>query len=126
MKLQKEKNITIFLTTHYMDEAEICSKVAIMDAGKIVAIDTPYRLKQQYTKDKAYITTEDEQGLELLLDKAGLIYKKKTGYYSIEVRSLQELMEILVEQKPVITGLEIKKGTLNVVFLEITGKALRD
>ena len=126
VKLQKEKNITIFLTTHYMDEAEICSKVAIMDAGKIVAIDTPYRLKQQYTKDKAYITTEDEQGLELLLDKAGLIYKKKTGYYSIEVRSLQELMEILVEQKPVITGLEIKKGTLNDVFLEITGKDIKE
>ena len=83
-------------------------------------------LKQQYTKDKAYITTEDEQGLELLLDKAGLIYKKKTGYYSIEVRSLQELMEILVEQKPVITGLEIKKGTLNDVFLEITGKDIKE
>ena len=78
VKLQKEKNITIFLTTHYMDEAEICSKVAIMDAGKIVAMDTPYRLKQQYTKDKAYITTSDGEGLEILLDHAGLIYKKKT------------------------------------------------
>ena len=84
VKLQKEKNITIFLTTHYMDEAEICSKVAIMDTGKIVAMDSPYRLKQQYTKDRANITTRDEPGLETLLNKAGFIYKKKTnlaGYY---------------------------------------------
>jgi ABC-2 type transport system ATP-binding protein len=125
VKLQKEKNITIFLTTHYMDEAEICSKVAIMDAGKIVAMDTPYRLKQQYTKDSAYITTGDEQGLEALLSKAGFIYKKKPGYYSIEVDSLPDLMEILSEQKAAITDLEIKKGTLNDVFLKITGKDIR-
>lgn len=125
VKLQKEKNITIFLTTHYMEEAEICSKVAIMDAGKIVAIDTPYRLKQQYTKDRANITTSDEQGLESLLDAAGFIYKKKTGYYSIEVNSLPKLMEIISEQKASITDLEINKGTLNDVFLEITGKDIR-
>jgi ABC-2 type transport system ATP-binding protein len=125
VKLQKEKNITIFLTTHYMDEAEICSKVAIMDAGKIVAIDTPYSLKQQYTKDKAYITTSDDEGLMALLNKSGFNYKKKTGYYSIEVESLPNLMEILSEQKTSITDLEIKKGTLNDVFLEITGKDIR-
>lgn len=125
VKLQKEKGITIFLTTHYMDEAEICSKVAIMDAGKIVAMDTPYRLKQQYTKDKAYITTDDGEGLEALLDQAGLIYKKKTGYYSVEVDRFPKLMDILSEQKATITDLEIKKGTLNDVFLEITGKDIR-
>jgi len=125
VKLQKEKNITIFLTTHYMEEAEICSKVAIMDGGKIVAMDTPYKLKQQYTKDKANITTLDEEGLEELLDKAGFVYKKKTGYYSVEVDNLEKLMEIIGEQKTAITDLEIKKGTLNDVFLEITGKDIR-
>ena len=125
VKLQKEKNITIFLTTHYMEEAEICSKVAIMDAGKIVALDTPYHLKQQYTKDKANITTLDEQGLELLLDTAGFIYKKKNGYYSVEVNDLPKLMEIISEHKAAITDLEINKGTLNDVFLEITGKDIR-
>ena len=125
VKLQKEKNITIFLTTHYMDEAEICSKVAIMDGGKIVAMDTPYRLKQQYTKDMANITTGDGQGLEELLDTAGFIYKKKTDYYSIEVNSIPKLMEILSQQKASIIDLEIKKGTLNDVFLEITGKDIR-
>jgi len=125
VKLQKEKNITIFLTTHYMDEAEISSKVAIIDAGKIVAMDTPYRLKQQYTKDKAYVTTKDEEALEALLDEGLFVYKKKTGYYSIEVGSLPEFMAILIEHKTEITDIEIKKGTLNEVFLEITGKDIR-
>lgn len=125
VKLQKEKNITIFLTTHYMDEAEICKKVAIMDAGKIVAMDTPYRLKKQYTKDKANISTSDGQGLEALLDNAGFIYKKKTKYYSVEVDDIPKLMQVLSEQKDAITDIEIKKGTLNDVFLEITGKDIR-
>jgi ABC-2 type transport system ATP-binding protein len=126
VKLQKEKNITIFLTTHYMDEAEICNKVAIMDNGKIVAIDTPYSLKQKYTKDKAYISTTKGQELEELLNKADFVYSKKTGYYSVEVRSLPQLMEILSLQRNNITDLEIKKGTLNDVFLEITGKNIRE
>lgn len=126
VKLQKEKNITIFLTTHYMDEAEICSKVAIMDAGRIVAMDTPYHLKQKYTKDRAYITTTDGQALETLLDREGFIYKKKNGYYSIEVNELQKFLELINEHKPMIKELEIKKGTLNDVFLKITGKEIRE
>lgn len=125
VKLQKERNMTIFLTTHYIEEAEICSKVAIMDDGKIVALDTPYHLKQKYTRDKAYITTSDGQGLEALLNKSGFAYKKKTDYYSIEVESMPKLLEILSEQKESISDLEIKKGTLNEVFLEITGKDIR-
>ena len=64
VKLQKEEKMTIFLTTHYMDEAEISHMVAIMDHGKIVAMGTPYQLKKQYTKDKAYITTTNGEKLE--------------------------------------------------------------
>ncbi len=126
VKLQKEKNITIFLTTHYMDEAEICSKVAIMDGGKIIALDTPFHLKQKYTKDKAYISTTNKPGLEVLLQERKLPYKEKTGYYSIEVADLPALMEVITLHKSDITELEIKKGTLNDVFLEITGKDIRE
>lgn len=126
IKLQKEKNITIFLTTHYMDEAEICKKVAIMDDGKIIANDTPYKLKQQYTKDKAYITSTNESGLEALLEKYAMNYKKKTGYYSIEINTMPNLMELLSAHGSSIEDIEIKKGTLNDVFLEITGKDIRE
>lgn len=126
VKLQKERNITIFLTTHYMDEAEICSKVAIMDGGVIIANDTPYELKKQYTKDKAYINTEKPEELEKVLTQYNLKFNKKKTHYSVEAESIPNLLQVLSSQKDVITDLEIKKGTLNDVFLNITGKEIRE
>jgi len=126
VKLQKEKNITMFLTTHYMDEAEICNQVAIMDGGKIVANDTPFALKKQYTKDRAYITTERPEELERLLHTYNLDYIKKPKYYRVDACNIPTLLQVLGEQKDVITDLELKKGTLNDVFLEITGKEIRE
>ncbi len=125
VKLQKEKNITIFLTTHYMDEAEICSKVAIIDNGKIVALDSPYHLKKQYTSDRAYITSTNEAVLETLLTEGNFTFRKKTGYYAVEVSDLQKFLTIIAEHKSFISDLEIKKGTLNDVFLKIAGKDIR-
>lgn len=125
VKLQKENNITIFLTTHYMEEAEICSKVAIIDNGRIVAMDSPGNLKQQYTMDRTYITTRDGPGLERLLNWAGAVYCLENGTYAVEMHSLPELMEIISAHKGSITTLEIRKGTLNDVFLKITGREIR-
>ncbi len=125
-KLQKERNITIFLTTHYMEEAEICNKIAIIDGGTIVAHDTPYALKKQYTKDKAFITTKNEAELEQLLQQHQLDYVKKEGFYKVDAENIQPLLQVLSQQKDVITDIEIKKGTFNDVFLEITGKKIRE
>lgn len=126
IKLQKERNITIFLTTHYMEEAEICNKIAIMDNGSIVAHDTPYALKKQYTKDKAYITTRKETELEQLLLHHQLDYTRKSGYYKVDAENIQGLLQVLSVQKDMISDIEIKKGTFNDVFLEITGKKIRE
>lgn len=126
LKLQKEKNITIFLTTHYMDEAEVCHKIAIMDEGKIIENDTPYNLKKKYTKDTANISTMDETALERLLTENNLTYKKKNDYISVDVKNLPNFLNVISIEKNNITDLEIKKGTLNDVFLEITGKDIRD
>lgn len=126
IKLQKERNITIFLTTHYMEEAEICSKVAIIDGGVIVAHDTPYALKKKYTRDKAYISTKNEAALERLLTEHDLYFIKKDGYYRVEAEYLAGLLEVLSIHKEYVTNIEIKKGTFNDVFLEITGKKIRE
>ncbi len=126
VRLQKESNMTIFLTTHYMDEAEICKKVAVIDGGKIVAMDTPYELKKKYTKDKAYITTSDGPALELLLSRHDMEFKNKTTHYSVTVGNMPALLELIAEHRTRITDMEIKKGTLNDVFLEITGKDIRE
>jgi len=125
-KLQKERNITIFLTTHYMEEAEICNKIAIIDGGIIVAHDTPYALKKEYTKDKAYITTQNEPELEQLLERYELKHVKKEGYYKVDAENIDPLLEVLSLHKESITNIEIKKGTFNDVFLEITGKKIRE
>ncbi|MCL2696547.1 MAG: ATP-binding cassette domain-containing protein [Oscillospiraceae bacterium] len=126
LRLQKEKNITIFLTTHYMDEAEICSKVAVIDHGKIIAHDTPFNLKKQYTKDRAYITTANPGALEKLLNAQKINYSVKEKYHRIDVENNAELLHILSECRNDITDIEIRKGTLNDVFLEITGREIRE
>ncbi len=126
IKLQKERNITIFLTTHYMEEAEICDKIAIIDGGRIVAHDTPYALKKQFTKDKAFITTKNGIRLEELLGQYNLNYVKKEGYYKVDAENVDLLLQVISIQKDDITDIEIKKGTFNDVFLEITGKKIRE
>jgi ABC-2 type transport system ATP-binding protein len=126
MKLQKERNITIFLTTHYMEEAEICNKIAIIDGGKIVAHDTPYALKKEFTKDKAYITTKNGLELEQLLAQYDLSFVKKEGYYKVDAENIDRLLQVISSHKENISNIEIKKGTFNDVFLEITGKKIRE
>ena len=125
-RLQKEKNITIFLTTHYMDEAENCDKVAIMDHGKIIAYDTPFGLKKQYTKDRAYVTTANPAAFEQLLDVQGIAYIQKEKYHRIDIDDNAKLLHVLSECRDDITDIEIRKGTLNDVFLEITGREIRE
>lgn len=124
-KLQKQKNITIFLTTHYMDEAEICDKVAIMDHGKIVAFDTPYNLKKQYTSNVTRIKTSDEKMLQQFLTNNSIKYKLTDGLFKIYTTDLDIILEIAAVFKTSITDFETTKGTLNDVFLTITGKEIR-
>lgn len=127
-KLQKEKNITIFLTTHYMDEAEICDHVAIMDDGKIMVDDTPENLKQQYTKDKATLHVSCPEKFEEALTKEHVGYQreKETFYVDVDAANIQTFLDFIQPFKKEIQDLEIKKGTLNDVFLKITGKAIRE
>lgn len=126
LRLQKERNITIFLTTHYMEEAEVCDKIAIIDGGHIVAHDTPYALKKKYTRDKAFISTTNGSLLEDLFKQNNIEFSQKDGYYKADAENIQHLLNVISSHKDMITDLEIKKGTFNDVFLEITGKKIRE
>ncbi len=126
IKLQKEKNITLFLTTHYMEEAEISHQVAVMDHGVIVAKGTPYELKKQYTNDIAYVTIKQNDDFEMTLTQAGYTWKRKKGYYRVEIIEMSQYLQLIHPFSPLIEDMEIKKGTLNDVFLEITGKSIRE
>lgn len=124
-KLQKQKNITIFLTTHYMDEAEICSKVAIMDHGKIVAFDSPQNLKKQYTKNVAKINASDKNKLTSYLKEHSIKYKLEDEVCTIHTSNLDQILDLTIDIRKDILDFEVKKGTLNDVFLAITGKEIR-
>lgn len=125
-RLQKEKNITIFLTTHYMDEAEICDHVAIMDNGKIMVNDTPENLKRLYTKDKAIVKVSNPDVFEAALKRDDRTYKKEKETFYIDIDAVQHFLQFIEQFKNELKDLEIKKGTLNDVFLEITGKEIRE
>ncbi len=124
-KLQKQKNITIFLTTHYMDEAEICDKVAIMDHGKIVAFDTPYNLKRQYTSNVTRIKTSEKDRFYNYCEEKAIKYKYNDNLFTVYSNDLKEVLNIAETFKASIQDFETAKGTLNDVFLAITGKEIR-
>lgn len=125
-RLQKEKNITIFLTTHYMEEAEICHKVAIIDKGRIVAHDTPYNLKKQYTSTKMHIETNQPELLITRLSDLNLKYKSSDNRVTVYVNNTDQMLTFLSVNKELISDIEINKGSLNDVFIAITGKEIRE
>lgn len=125
-KLQKQKNITIFLTTHYMEEAEICNKVAIIDGGKIIAHDTPLNLKKKYTSTILKIQTSDPQPVMDYLHQKQIRFKADENRISIFAKNIPELLEVTSGFRDSIEDIEINKGTLNDVFLAITGKEIRE
>ena len=125
-KLQKEKKITIFLTTHYMEEAEICNKIAIIDKGKIIAFDTPFNLKKQYTSTVMRLESDQPEMIVGFLDQHHMKYKKDNDFVMVNINDYDDFLQILSANKQYIKDLEVKKGSLNDVFLNITGKEIRE
>lgn len=124
-RLQKQKNMTIFLTTHYMDEAEVCSKVVIMDHGKIVAHDTPENLKHEYTGTEVDVVCARTEPLESVLRERDIPYRKEGNKLMFHTKKAPAALEILSAHRGEITDFEVKNGTLNEVFLAMTGKEIR-
>ena len=126
LKLQKQKDITIFLTTHYMDEAEICDKVAIIDKGRIVAHDTPNNLKKQYTSTRMEMESSDQEKLIAYLDNLEIKHQTIENKIIAFVHDPKQIITILNDNQHIILDLEVKKGSLNDVFIAITGKEIRE
>lgn len=125
-RLQQQKNITIFFTTHYMDEAEICSRVAIMDHGKIVAYDSPDNLKKEFADSVMRVWCAQGEELDRYLTAQGLRHRYEGGCFSVFVRESGKALELLARFKDSITDFEYSKGTLNEVFLTVTGREIRE
>ncbi len=127
--IRKKKDITIFLTTQYLNEAESCDRIAIIDRGQIIALDTPDNLKKMIGGDIITIKTEDNDSAEEEFKNKFPQYPiKKIGKeLKIEADKGDEFLPILVQSlKAKIISMELRRPTLDDVFLEITGRQIRE
>jgi len=127
-ELRRREHITIFLTTHYMDEAENCDRIAIMDAGRIVALDTPEALKASVGVDRVRISTEDDDAaIAALAERFGLEASIHEGLVSFGVADGERFVPRLFAELGVsIRSVEITRPSLDDVFLSYTGRTIRD
>lgn len=118
--LRKAKDMTVFLTTHYMEEAADADKVVIIDSGKIVASGTPLELKNQYTGDFINLYSAKEEEVE----KLNMPYEKLSQGYRISVKHTADATALIIENPDLFKDYEIIKGRMDDVFLKVTGKNL--
>jgi len=127
-ELHKTEEITVFVTTHYMDEAENCDRIAIIDQGRIVALDTPEKLKAGVGKDRVQISTADDTAaIAALKEKFSLDAKMVEGLVTISVPEGAAFIPQLFEKLGIaIKSVTVQRPTLDDVFLNFTGTSLRD
>lgn len=118
--LRKNENMTVFLTTHYMEEAAEADYVVILDSGKVSAEGTPLQLKNEYTGDYVVIYNADEDKIKEL----GVEYEKIRDAYKLYVPNTKKATELIIGNSELFVDYEITKGKMDDVFLNVTGKKL--
>lgn len=126
--LRRVEQITIFLTTHYMDEAEHCDRIAIIDNGKIVALDTPEVLKARVGQDRIEISVDDsENAISLLKARFGVDAMVSEGMVAFYVANGEEFVPQLFAKSGIeIRSVRVARPTLDDVFMTYTGRTIRD
>jgi ABC-2 type transport system ATP-binding protein len=126
--LQEAEGTTIFMTTHYMDEAELCDRIAIIDRGEIVVLDTPEALKASVGADRVVLgTADDAAALTALRDRFGIEATMAEGAVTFHVESGEAFVPLLFAELDVaITSVALSRPTLDDVFMRYTGSTIRD
>ncbi len=130
-ELKRDEEITIFLTTHYMDEAEYCDRIAIMDQGTIVALDTPEALKASVGKDRVQIQTgDDDAAIAALRERFDIEAVVAEGAVTFGVSDGQQFVPRLFDEwdpaHPPIRSVQVSRPSLDDVFMSYTGTTIRD
>jgi ABC-2 type transport system ATP-binding protein len=127
-ELRRREDITMFLTTHYMDEAEVADRIAIMDAGRIVALDTPDALKASIGKDRVRVRTADDAAtIAVLKEGFNLEATTSEGEVTFYVADGEAFVPRLFAELGVpITAVSVARPTLDDVFMTYTGRTIRD
>lgn len=124
-RLQKEMGMTVFLTTHYMEEAANADYVMVMDEGRISAKGTPHFLRSTYAADKLVMTGKDLKPLTDILDNLGYSHAARNGQITVKIDDTLGALPVLEKCRPLIEGFEVTNGTMDEAFIKITGKELR-
>jgi ABC-2 type transport system ATP-binding protein len=127
-ELRQREDITVFLTTHYLDEAEHCDRIAIINAGKIVALDTPAALKASIGADRVTIgTADDEAAMAALRDRFGLEPARHGGAITVSVQGGEQFVPRLFAELGVpILSVSVARPTLDDVFVAYTGHTITE
>lgn len=120
--LQKNKKITVFLTTHYMEEANDSDMVGIIEKGKLIAYDTPTNLKIKYTSDIIKIKLKDINNIDKITEEKEI----KNNIIIIRVKNSLEGLDLANKYREYIEDIEIISGNMDDVFLNVTGSEIKD
>lgn len=121
--LRKETGLTVFLTTHYMEETVDCDNVVIIDSGEIAANDTPHNLKTGYAHNRLVWYTSQSTENDSLLSKENLDFEYTIDSYKIKIDDISTATH-LIKKYDKINDYEVIKGNMDDVFLNVTGKRL--
>ena len=124
-KLQQENGLTVFLTTHYMEEAAEADYVVVIDNGKIAARGTPVDLKEAYASDQLKLVPSDETALLNALAQANIPCTRAGNRVVVKLAATMDALPVLARVQGLITGFEVLNGTMDDAFIGITGKEIR-
>ncbi|MGL4607515.1 MAG: ATP-binding cassette domain-containing protein [Eubacteriaceae bacterium] len=124
-QIQIKTGMTIFLTTHYMEEAAESDYVIVIDHGEIAAKGTPTELKKLYAADILRLTVSDETSLQQVMQELALDFTNLAGEFVIPLTDTMSAMPILEKCKSYISSFQVLQGTMDDAFIGITGKELR-
>ncbi len=124
-KLRRERGLTVFLTTHYMEEAAEADYVVVLDGGRIAAEGTPHALKNRYACDYIKFYNNRDKA-EKYFQSLGYKVRNERDFTEVELNSTSEVPKFFNERRELFDDFEVLKGNMDNVFLKVTGKDLQE
>ena len=120
-RLNRQNNMTVLLTTHYMEEAANADDVVVIDHGRIVAHGTPEELRERYSRDRMTVVPKDVSSMKGILDSLGVRYSLERDVFTIELGATVDAIPIIDSVRGMMVSFEVRMGSMDDAFVSITG-----
>ena len=120
-RLNRQNNMTVLLTTHYMEEAANADDVVVIDHGRIVAHGTPEELRERYSRDRMTVVPKDVSSMKDILDSLGVRYSLERDVFTIELGATVDAIPIIDSVRDMMVSFEVRMGSMDDAFVSITG-----